>query len=181
MAMLEDVPDLTLEFLNEATQAWVEFGYNRGIHSEIGQTPLARWAGGPGCAAAESRQRGAAPRLHAHRAAHPAAQRRHGGDRCAPLRSAERLPASDALLVRYARWDLSQVHLVDDTAARCCARLYPLDKTANANGMRRPLEPLGARRRRVSAHRRTGIAPLLAKLMAAAGRTGLPPPYLPTR
>ena len=34
MAMLEGVEDLTLEFLNEATQAWAEYGYNRAIHSE---------------------------------------------------------------------------------------------------------------------------------------------------
>jgi putative transposase len=47
MAMLESVADLTLEFLNEATQAWAEFGYNRTIHSEIDATPLARWAAGP--------------------------------------------------------------------------------------------------------------------------------------
>ena len=30
--MLEDVPDLTLKCLNEATQAWVEYEYNRGVH-----------------------------------------------------------------------------------------------------------------------------------------------------
>jgi putative transposase len=29
LPMLEDVPDLTLSFLNEATQAWVEYEYNR--------------------------------------------------------------------------------------------------------------------------------------------------------
>ena len=47
LAMLESVADLTLEFLNEATQAWAEFGYHRTIHSETGETPLARWAAGP--------------------------------------------------------------------------------------------------------------------------------------
>ena len=47
LAMLEDVPDLTLELLNEATQAWVEYEYNRGVHSEINEPPLARWAAGP--------------------------------------------------------------------------------------------------------------------------------------
>ena len=40
--MLEHVPDLTLAFLNEATQAWVEHEYNRSVHSEIAATPLAR-------------------------------------------------------------------------------------------------------------------------------------------
>jgi transposase InsO family protein len=36
LAMLEDVPDLTLGTLNDATQAWVEHEYNRKVHSEIG-------------------------------------------------------------------------------------------------------------------------------------------------
>ena len=47
MAMLEDVPDLTLAKLNEATQAWVEYEYNRKIHSEIGQAPITRFLAGP--------------------------------------------------------------------------------------------------------------------------------------
>ena len=45
--MLEDVPDLTLAALNEATQAWVEYEYNRRVHSEIGQAPITRFLAGP--------------------------------------------------------------------------------------------------------------------------------------
>src|SRR6202453_3354914 len=47
MAMLEGVDDLTLGRLNEATQAWVEQDYNRKHHSEINDTPLARFLAGP--------------------------------------------------------------------------------------------------------------------------------------
>jgi hypothetical protein len=47
LAMLENCRDLTLAILNEATQAWVELEYNRKIHSEIGETPLARYLQGP--------------------------------------------------------------------------------------------------------------------------------------
>ena len=47
MAMLEGVDDLTLARLNEATQAWVEHDYNRKRHSEIDDTPLARFLAGP--------------------------------------------------------------------------------------------------------------------------------------
>ena len=47
MAMLEAVDDLTLARLNEATQAWVEQDYNRKRHSEIDDTPLARFLAGP--------------------------------------------------------------------------------------------------------------------------------------
>jgi putative transposase len=85
-------------------------------------------------------------------------------------------------LVRYARWDLSQVHLVDEHTGLSCARLYPLDKTANANGIRRPLEPLatrGAEQAAAAVAPATGIAPLLENLMTQQRATGLPPPYLP--
>jgi len=47
MAMLENVQDLTLAALNEATQVWAEHDYNRKIHSEIGETPIARFLAGP--------------------------------------------------------------------------------------------------------------------------------------
>jgi len=47
LAMLEGVGDLTLAFLNQATQAWAEYEYNRKLHSEISATPLARFLAGP--------------------------------------------------------------------------------------------------------------------------------------
>jgi transposase InsO family protein len=47
IAMLEQVPDLTLAGLNEATQAWVEQDYNRKRHSEIGEAPIVRFLAGP--------------------------------------------------------------------------------------------------------------------------------------
>jgi len=46
MAMLENVPDLTLGQLNEATLAWAEMEYNREVHSEIGMAPLSRFLDG---------------------------------------------------------------------------------------------------------------------------------------
>jgi putative transposase len=47
LAMLEGVEELTLELLNEATQAWVEREYHRTVHSELGCTPLERYLQGP--------------------------------------------------------------------------------------------------------------------------------------
>ena len=88
----------------------------------------------------------------------------------------------DRVLVRYARWDLSQVHLVDEHTGLPCARLYPLDKSANANGIRRPLGPVVTRAAEPSAAAitpATGVAPLLENLMTQQRATGLPPPYLP--
>jgi hypothetical protein len=180
--MLESVKDLTLEFLNEATQAWAEFGYNRAVHSEIGETPLARWAAGPDVLRPSPDS--AALRLTFARTERRA-QRRSDGTVVIDARRFE-VPNAfrhlDRVLLRYARWDLSQVHLVDEHTGLPCARLYPLDKTANANGIRRPLEPVATRsaqRSNTVVAPATGIAPLLENLMRQQRATGLPPPYLP--
>ena len=182
MAMLESVADLNLEFLNEATQAWAEFGYNRTIHSEIGSSPLARWAAGPDVL--RPSPDGAALRLTFARTERRA-QRRSDGTVVIDARRFE-VPNAfrhvDRVLVRYARWDLSQVYLVDEHSGQSSARLYPLDKSANANGIRRPLEPVATRGADGSgAHvtPATGIAPHLQNLMRQQRATGLPPPYLP--
>jgi transposase InsO family protein len=182
MAMLESVADLTLEFLNEATQAWAEFGYNRTIHSEIGSSPLARWAAGPDVLRASPD--GAALRLNFARTERRA-QRRSDGTVVIDAHRFE-VPNAfrhlDRVLVRYARWDLSQVHLVDELSGQITARLYPLDKGANASGIRRPLEPVATRGAAESGTHvtpATGIAPLLENLMTQQRATGLPPPYMP--
>jgi transposase InsO family protein len=39
LAMLKGVEELTLELLNEATQAWVELEYNKKFHQELGAAP----------------------------------------------------------------------------------------------------------------------------------------------
>jgi transposase InsO family protein len=182
MAMLESVADLTLEFLNEATQAWAEYGYNRTIHSEIGSSPLARWAAGP--EVLRPSPDSTVLRLTFART-EQRAQRRSDGTVVIDARRFE-VPNAfrhlDRVLVRYARWDLSQVHLVDEHSGQISARLYPLDKGANANGIRRPLEPVATRGTAPSAAAvtpATGIAPLLENLMRQQRATGLPPPYLP--
>src|ERR1700723_3476965 len=45
--MLDGVAELTLEFLNQATQAWVEVEYNRAVHRETGCSPVERLKQGP--------------------------------------------------------------------------------------------------------------------------------------
>ena len=56
-------------------------------------------------------------------------------------------------------------------------RLYPLDKAANADGMRRMLEPLAEPATHAAPV--PEMPPLLAKLVATQQCTGLPPAYLP--
>ena len=44
--------------------------------------------------------------------------------------------------IRYADWDLSHVHLVDERTGQPLCRVFPQDKAANANALRRSLEPV---------------------------------------
>ena len=55
-------------------------------------------------------------------------------------------------------------------------RLYPLDKTRNADGVRRAIQTPASDDGPSPA---PGIAPLLKKLMADYAATGLPPAYIP--
>src|SRR5215813_2885204 len=77
--------------------------------------------------------------------------------------------------LRYARWDLSNVDLVDARSGAILCPLYPLDKAANASGERRLRKSTAA----TAPAPRDEVAPLLNKLMAEFAATGLPPPYLP--
>jgi putative transposase len=85
-----------------------------------------------------------------------------------------------ALHVRYARWDLRAVDLVDPHTKTILATLYPLDKAANADGRRRRLAPPPLPEPSPPAPEAAGgVAPLLRKLMGDYAATGLPPAYLP--
>lgn len=188
MAMLEGVADLTLESLNEATQAWVEYEYHRAIHSETGESPLARYLAGPEVLRPS-------PDSAALRAAFTRSERRtqRVSDGTVML-GAQRFEVPNRyrhlreLVVRYASWDLAMVHLVDDRSGQLLCRLYPQDKTRNALGIRAALEPLAAsppasRPPPTSAPAApvppVQSAPLLEQLMRARAATGLPPAYLP--
>jgi hypothetical protein len=81
-------------------------------------------------------------------------------------------------VVRYARWDLSTVDLVDARTGAHLATLLPVDKLANADGMRRVLEPADPDGLTAPVAS-SGVAPLLSQLMREYAATGLPPAYVP--
>lgn len=183
MAMLEGVADLTLAALNEATQAWCEYEYNRAVHSETAEAPLTRYLAGPEVLRPS-------PDSEALRQAFTRTdkrtQRHSDGTLVIDSRRFEvpnRYRHLRDLHVRYAQWDLSHVHLVDERSHQILCRLYPQDKQSNARGVRRPLEPLAGAQldRNATAAERApaAMAPLLAKLIAQQTATGLPPSYLP--
>lgn len=187
LAMLEGVDDLTLERLNEATQAWVEMEYHRRVHSELGATPLERYLGAPTLGrpspSPEALRR-------AFRADAVRTQRQSDGTLSLCGRRFEvpsRFRHLERLHLRYAGWDLSCVDLVDGTTGDILTALYPLDKRANASGRRRRITPradsagttTSAPEAVESPTRVSGVAPLLAELLADYAATGLPPAYLP--
>lgn len=181
MAMLESAPDLTLNTLNEATQAWVEYDYNRQLHREIGQTPLERYLAGPEVLRASPDS--ATLRL-AFTRTERRTQRLSDGT---ILIEGHRFEVPNIyrhlrqLQVRYASWDLTHVFLIDEREGQVLCRLYPQDKTRNANAVRRPLEPVTTAQASSppATTAAAGIAPLLQSLMAQQAATGLPPAYLP--
>jgi hypothetical protein len=84
--------------------------------------------------------------------------------------------------VRYAAWDLTEVHLADSHTGTVLCRLFPQDKARNANGLRRTLQPVATGTVAVapaSPPPARGMAPLLERLINRQTATGLPPAYLP--
>lgn len=182
MAMLEGEPELTLQQLNEATIAWVEFEYHRRIHSELSCTPLERYLQGPDvgrhCPDTATLRRAFC--MQAKRK-----QRKSDGTFSLEGRRFE-VPSQyrhlEVLHVHCARWDLSHVTLVDPHSNIQLSTLYPQDKSANASSMRRTLTSQGQNEINTAAiNTSTGIAPLLKELMAEYAATGLPPAYLPKK
>ena len=179
MTMLEGVTELTLAFLNEATQAWMEIEYNRAVHRETASTPVARFAHAPDVlrASPSSQALRDAFRLETRRT-----QRQSDGTISLEGIRFE-IPARyrhfRTVTVRYARWDLGRVDLVDPHSGTILAPLYPLDKTANADG-RRAFCPTDGAVPAASNPRQDGpLPPLLQRILQEYSATGLPPAYLP--
>ena len=176
MAMLEGVCELTLDRLNAITQAWVEQEYHRNAHREIGTTPLRRFVDGASvgreCPDAQVLRR-------AFRCTSTRKQRRSDGTISLEGKRFE-IPARyrhlERPMIRYARWDLRGVELIDPRALTPLSPLYPLNKTANADGQRRALPPKPTD---AAVAPSDELPPLLRQCLADYAATGRPPAYLP--
>ena len=138
LPMLEGVADLTLDQLNEVSQPWVELEYNRKVHSEIGQTPLQRFLNDKNvaqpCPATEKLQVAFTTEVRR-------LQRRSDGTLTLEgirFEVPSRFGHLPELWLRYASWDLSTVYLADPKTGAILCRIYPVDKTKNAEGRRAP-------------------------------------------
>ncbi len=162
MEMLDSCAELTLDFLNTATQAWVEIEYNRAVHREIACAPLERFAHAPDVLrdSPNSNALRDAFRLQTKR-------RQRRSDGTISLEGVRfEVPARYRhfrdVVVRYARWDLGRVDLLDPRGETILAPLYPLDRTANADGRRAAVEPLTSQASADAGPSRDGeLAPLV--------------------
>ena len=129
MKMLHGVADLTLELLNTATQAWAEIEYNRAAHRETGSSPVDRFAKAPDVlrSSPSSEALRNAFRLETKRS-----QRQSDGTISLEGVRFE-IPARyrhfREVTVRYARWDLGRIDLVDEQSGTVLAPIYPLDRS----------------------------------------------------
>jgi transposase InsO family protein len=179
MEMLEQQADLTLEFLNLATQAWVEVEYNRTVHRELGVSPLTRFAQSPSVLRDS-------PSSEALRNAFrcDAARRQRQSDGTITLEGKRfEIPARyrhfAKVVVRYARWDLGRVDLMDPRQDSILSPIYLLDRVANANGHRVPTAPDHTSEPSTPHTPANELPPLLKHLLAEYSATGVPPSYVP--
>jgi transposase InsO family protein len=194
MEMLDGVPELTLEFLNEVTQAWLEIEYNRRPHRELGCSPVERFAQArdvlrPSPSSDALRD---AFRMEVSRT-----QRQSDGTislEGVRFEIPGRYRHFRKVSVRYARWDLRRVDLVDPRSGTILSPLYPLDRQANADGQRLLFErdahvttdekpPAGQNDleppKSAPARGEKELPPLLKRILDEYSAHGLPPAYLP--
>jgi putative transposase len=177
VAMLERVKPLTLEFLNRATQAWVEQDYNRGFHEEIKTTPLQRHLKNP------SQARTCPPLATLQQAFCVVGKRvQRRSDSTLSIEGVRfevpnhLRPLSDVTL-RYRRWDLSEAYIVEPRNSMAVMyRITPVDKARNVDGRRRVLQPTETPARHGEGP--TQLPPLMTQWLADYAATGNPPAYL---
>jgi transposase InsO family protein len=176
MALLEGDASLNLDALNLATQAWTEQEYHRTLHSEINATPLVHYLAGPNVARPCPDQ---AVLTNSFSIEVARRQRRSDGT-VSVVGTRFEIPSRyrhlEHVNLRYARWDLSRVDLVDARTGAVLCAVKPLDKSANANGQRRTLSPAALD---LTPMPPKSMPALMTQLLADYAATGLPPAYLP--
>jgi hypothetical protein len=180
MEMLAHLPELTLDFLNHVTQAWLEIEYNRSVHREIGCSPATRLARAPDVL----RESPSSDALRAAFRMDVKRRVRHSDGTISLDGVRFEIPARyrhfKDVVVRYPRWDLSLVDLLDPREETILARLFPLDRTANADGRRAIVAPLPDEVPTPDPSQPPAeLPPLLKQILAEYSATGLPPAYLP--
>lgn len=179
ITMLSRVEPLTLSFLNQTSQAWIEMEYNRRPHDETREAPIERFLKGENVSRPS-------PESDSIRLAFSVSeirtQRKSDGTiqvNGVRFEVPSRFRHYDRLNIRYQSWDLSRVYIMDEKTDTLLASIYPQDKTKNANSGRRALEPREENIAPSPKNDGDPVPPLLRKLLSDYAATGLPPAYLP--
>jgi transposase InsO family protein len=192
MEMLNGV-ELTLDFLNEATQAWTEIEYNRAVHRELSMSPVERFSKAPDVLrpSPSSQAIREAFRLQTTRV-----QRQSDGTislEGVRFEIPARFRHFRHVVLRYARWDLGRVDLVDPQNGTILAPIYPLDRAANADGRRSAIDPdrgpddddpddgTLADSTPDDGGPDKPLPPLLKRILDEYSASGAPPAYLPKK
>ena len=178
MAMLGRVNPLTLAYLNDSSQAWVEMEYNKNKHRDIGMPPIKCLLEGKDVA------RPAPDDEHmrfAFTVCESRKQRKSDGTvsiNGVRFEIPSRFHHMLQLHVCFTNWDKTMAWLMDPKTGKKIAPIYPQDKIKNASGKRKiksrpkqiivPDEPLNE-----------SEPALLRRLMAEYAQSGMPPAYLP--
>lgn len=180
LPMLDDIEDLTLDRLNAATLPWVEYEYNRKVHSETGETPLARFLSGPSVLRESP---GSEALRDAFRQRVTRRVRRSDGTLTVSgvrYEVPSRYRHLRDVSVLFARWDMGRVDILDPRTDAHLCRVFPIDKEKNADGLRRLRQPIaGALPLPEPRNERDREAPLLRKCIEDYAATGLPLAYVP--
>ncbi len=178
LAMMVRIDSLTLDYLNTATQAWVEMEYNKKRHDEIGMTPIQRMLESRDV----SRPAPTSEDVQFHFTVCESRKQRQS-DGTVSINGVRfeipfRFNHIKRLHLCFCSWDKSIAWLVDHRTGAKLAAVYPQDKISNASGYRRvksipeAIKPLGEPLKELE-------PALLRKILSDYAQTGMPAAYLP--
>jgi len=177
--MMEHQENLTLRQLNQYTQAWVEGDYHQKSNRALkGQIPIDCYLNhqnvGRDCPDSEQLRR--VFRRQATR------KQRHSDGTISLEGTRFEIPDCyrhlNHIKLRYASWDLSVIDMVDPNTCDVLTPVFPLNKSANANGKRRQRDS-GSQPLLPQELPFTETPPFLQKLLNDYAATGLPQSYIP--
>ena len=176
LAMLEHQENLTLRQLNQITQAWVEGDYHQKSNQALGgKTPIDCYLNH------QDVGRVCPDSLTLKKAFRKTAKRRQRHSDGTISLDGKRYEVPNAyyslsyITVRYASWDYVNLDMIDPDTSGILTPLYPQDKSANANALRRTRNHVPQEQALPFSKK----SPYLEKLIAEYAATGLPQNYSP--
>jgi transposase InsO family protein len=180
MEMLKNKKNITLKELNDITMAWCEMEYNKKHHSEIKTSPIDKFinstsVGRPSLSPEELRM--AFRRDEWRRIRTTDMTMSIDGKRFEIPFQYRHIPQ---VKIRYATWDLSFIHIINEVSNQEVCRIYPLDKIANNSSIRKPTEDaLSESKSTLTSVPTDELPPLITQLINDYKALGIPPAYIP--